>query len=242
MDAIREKEAVAAAQRQTPQDQLRDNVVMDVTSTVVNQTTQPSQPTVDEQKVAPTSADHWPPPVISATPDDLMPFSDANVVNGHGGNDITPRPQSSEEQRQQLSLDCQPPPPYQSDLSQIDNSTHQSLNTLSIQSMAEAIPHYPASQMSLQSQHLTFTPTQAWSAARATVQDPVTAQEANLAIEKVLLFLKAQQPGYVRPEELNVITDVKHMIWLSAATSHHTSPTVSINTAVNQPQNAPKSS
>lgn len=239
--AIREKEA---AQRQQ-QDQLHDQVAMDIAGTVMNQALQPVQPSAVEQKIAPNSNDQWPPPMLPSANDGLMNF-DSNATNAHDENGVTSLTQSNEDQRQQMALDCQPPPPYQSDMSHMDNSGNQSSNALAMQGMNESIPHYPTMQMQhgLQNQHMAFSPTQAWNAARATVQDPVTAHEASLAIEKVILFLKAQQPGYVRPEELNVITDVKHMIWVSAATVQHTNAAVTMpNTAsTNQAQNTPKSS
>ncbi|THH09519.1 hypothetical protein EW145_g1937 [Phellinidium pouzarii] len=145
------------------------------------------------------------PPVVMLS---MQDNNDASQMNG-----------LNDEQHQQVVIDSQPPPPYPND----NGVTPQGAF------VAQGLG-FPAPQGSQQQEQVTqmqqFAAT--WGArtgsgannGSSTASNPsVNAREAGIALETLMCFLKTKRPDFLTQQEQNIITDIKHLIWVEAAES-----------------------
>ena len=197
----------------------RDQIEMEV----VNTNTQHHTP-LDDPKMNSLVTGHWASPLAPTlegisinfpeVPSGTMPSAQRDMSPHLSGEQNQHRPQQS-------VLDCRPPSPYQSNGSQTEVLS-QGAPTLTGQDVIDAnILQFPIQQTPSRDEvQIPLVPTPPWtSGPRLTVEEPVTAQEATLALEKVVRYLKDKHPNYLTSAGHNVITDIQHLIWLSAATN-----------------------
>ncbi|KAI5120766.1 hypothetical protein M0805_004729 [Coniferiporia weirii] len=167
----------------------------------------------------------WPPPPAALG----MGYGGPAVgsVTDQDGNSAPQLTGLDDEHRRQIALDCQPPPPYPSDGGVSSNDVGDAFITqgLTFGSQQQQQQQQQAHNAQAAQMQQFATANAVWGASPgaggngANSAPAVSAQEASTALEKVLRFLNTQRPGFLTQQEQNIITDIKHVIWLSRAES-----------------------